>query len=256
MSLLEDLEARRPGPDCVGDLELSRLLAGELDPATATRRREHAATCAACGARLADLDADRRAFLAAPPWRLPVPAAPRRRWQWATGAVALAGAAVALFLVMRRPGFDSGRPDGVDGPRGAGTRTKGGLRFDLFVERAGEVSPLGEGDEVLPGDRLQVVYSAEVATHLAVLSRDGSGAVNVYFPPASEMTWPAVPGRGVSLPSSTELDEVLGPETLYMVACPRATPLAALRALAAPAAGAPPDGCTVQSVHLLKRAPP
>lgn len=254
MSLLDDLEARRPGPDCAGDLELSRLLAGELDPATAALRREHIGACPTCGARLADLDAERRAFLAAPPWRLPA-ARSRRRWQWTAGALALASAAAVLVLFMVRPGVDSRSPTGAEGPEGPGTRTKGGVRFDLLVERAGAVTRLDDGDEVHPGDKVQVVYAAEAATHLAVLSRDGAGAVSVYFPTDGATTWPAAPGGDVSLPSSTELDDVLGPETIYLVACARATPLAALRVLTGPGA-TPPDGCTVQSVHLEKRAPP
>lgn len=244
MRPLEALEALRVPLGCLSELQIQRLDAGDLD--APDEARAHAAGCSGCAARLAGAAAERAAFRASPPWRLPP--ANRRRWLARPGLVAAIGAAAAAALVI--VWILPRDPRGAPGPE-RGTQLKGGVRFELFAARGDHVLPLAQGDRVRPGDRIQVVYSAAVATHVAVLSRDGAGALGVYFPVDRATTWPAAAGQEVGLPSSTELDASLGAETLYLVACAAAQPLAALR-VAVDDAARPPSGCTIDRIDLVK----
>ena len=248
MSDLRRIEALRRGGDCPSDLTLDRLQLGELAAETSAAVEAHAAGCASCRQRLADLDVERRAFQASPPWRLPD--APPRRWSgWrprATAAVLGVAALAGVLVFLVRPPTERG--DGA-------TRTKGGVRFELFRARGELVEPLADGDRVRAGDRIQVAYSTSTAQTLAVLSRDGGGQLNVYFPSDRATTWPASAGVAVPLPASTQLDDVLGIETLYLVACARPTELAILRGAIASSA-APPPGCSIDLVSVTKEPAP
>jgi hypothetical protein len=226
----------------VSDLTWDRLHAGHLPPALADQARQHAAGCPVCGARGAELEAAHRRFVASPP---PLVAArrARRAWQVVVPALAVAAAAVLILRI------------GVDEPREA-TRTKGGFAVTAFAGRDRDAVPLGNGDPILPGDRLQLSYSAERAGHLAVLAIDGAGQVAVYFPAGETTTWAARAGYRIALPASTELDDVLGEERLWIVFCRQPQPLAPLvdalrdRGIAAE----PPPACEVQRLWFDKRA--
>jgi hypothetical protein len=225
----------------VSDLTWDRLHAGQLAPALADQARQHAAGCARCAARRAALEAAHLRFVAAPP---AVRAMPRTRRTWRVVVPALAAAAIAIVVV--RIAADPRPP----------TRSKGGFAVSVFAGRAGDAVPLGIGDPIFPGDRLQLSYSAERAGHLAALAIDGAGQVEVYFPAGEPTTWPAAAGHRLALPASTELDDVLGEERLWIVFCDRPQPLAPLVAALGEhgAAAEPPSGCEVQRMRFDKRA--
>jgi hypothetical protein len=225
----------------VSDLTWDRLHAGHLAPALGEDARQHAAACPQCAARGAALEAEHRRFATfGPPLRA---ARPRRAWRAIAPVLAVAAAAAVLLRI------------GEDPPPGP-TRLKGSFAITAFAGRDGDAVPLGVGDPVFPGDRLQLSYSAERAGHLAVLAIDGAGSVDVYFPAGGAMAWSAAAGHRIALPASTELDDVLGDERLWIAYCEKPQPLAPLvSALAAQGVAAPPPpGCQLQRMRFDKRA--
>lgn len=202
--------------DCVSELRIDRLLAGELAPDAAARIRSHAASCAVCGGLLARAEAVARSFAAAPP-PLRLPARP---------AVRIAGWAAALAagvaLVVAAPW--RGGPDGI--------RTKGGPSLGLFVSHDGVVRRGASGEVVAPGDRLQPVTTADRAGWIAITAVDGAGTRTVYAAPQ-----PVDAGRDRLLPFSIVLDDTRGPTTITAAFCPGPFALAA-----------PPPDCTRDAV--------
>jgi hypothetical protein len=221
----------------VSDLTWDRLHAGSLGPALVDQVRQHVAACSPCAERGAALEATHRRFVAAPP-----PLRASRVGAWRVMGPAFAVAAAALVFVLAR------------GEREA-TRTKGGFAVTVFAGRGGDAVPLGAGDAIFPGDRLQLSYSAPRDGHLAVLAIDGAEHVEAYFP-SGETTWPAAAGHQIALPASTELDDVLGDERLWIVFCDRPRQLASLIAVLAErgAQAEPPRGCEVQRLQFDKRS--
>jgi hypothetical protein len=225
--------------DHLSDLTWDRLHAGDLEPELADLARLHAAGCARCAARGAALDEHRTRFQAELP---PLEAAARPRWRAVVPLAVTAAAAAAVVAIALRPG------------PGPAERTKAGFAATAFAGRDGDAVPLGNGDPIFPGDRLQLSYSARHPGHLAVLAIDGTGAVAVYFPPGGATTWAAAAGQRIALPSSTELGDAIGAERLWVVFCDQPQQLAPLTA--ALAAGGAPDqsGCEIQRMWFDKRA--
>jgi anti-sigma factor RsiW len=231
--------------ECTSDIVFDRLLAGDLAAGEAAAVRSHGDGCPACAARLAEMEAS-RAHFEADPVRLRLPArrpsvTPRR---WLVPAAAAVLCAVLLLLVR----VDESEPIG-------GTRRKGdgAAVFQLHVGRSLGIVRAGSGDVVHPGDTLQLAYSAESRGYIAVLARDGSGAVSVYFPAGAATAWPAPPGHDRVLPQSTVLDGVLGRETIYALHCAEPIELEPLRRRLSASESAFPASCAVQEILLDKR---
>jgi hypothetical protein len=202
--------------DCMSELMIDRLIAGELAGAAAARLRTHAATCAVCGGLLAHAEAVARSFAAAPPpLRLPAMRAVRVA-AWA--AVLAAGVALVVASPWR------GDPDGV--------RTKGAPSLGLFVSHGGVVRRGASGELVAPGDRLQPVTTAERTAWIAITAVDGAGTHTVYAAPQ-----PVGIGRDRPLPFSIVLDDTRGPTTITAVFCPGPFALTA-----------PPPDCTSDAI--------
>ncbi|HYO72066.1 MAG TPA: hypothetical protein VEU33_38925 [Archangium sp.] len=241
--------SRREG--CLSDLQLDLLLGRALGGGEEGRAREHLATCAGCSARYDELHAHREAFQAAmPPLKLRAPEPPRRlvprRTAWVGSVMALA-ASVALVVLVGRP------------PREVLEvgRTKGAGWSGFYVRHQGVVREGGPGEVVRPGDALQFTTSLTAPGYVAVLSVDGARRASLYYPagPTAALQ-PA--GEAVPLPLSTVLDETLGPETLYVLACP--APIALEPLVAAlerePSRPPPAEGCDVDMVELEKQEGP
>jgi hypothetical protein len=229
--------SRTRGEGCLSDLAIDRLVRGEGSGETA---RAHLATCQTCRARVADIEAARAEFQKTAD-RM-TPRRPRRRWaMWSGGGAALAAAAAALILFVR----------GNDG----GTRIKGGGgRIAFYVEHEGKMRAGKAGERVAPGDTLQLVYTSVDPFYGAILSVDGAGQVSRYFPDGDRAA--ALPaGREQSFPRSTELDEVLGHETLYALFCRDALPLPPLQEALAAGRPLPASGCRVERIDLEKTRP-
>ena len=243
----------RRAPDCLSDLRIDRMLAGDLDGGAREQARDHVAGCAACASRVAafeaaraatppatDLEAIRR-IAAAPPARA---ARRRRRWLWPSLGMALAACAAAVVVAVRPPA-----PESDDA-----TRTKGGAHLGFFVKHGDAVRRGGPDESVSPGDLVRFVVStprpAHLA-HLAIIGLDARGAVTVYFPVAG-VADTVDAGTDVELPRATLLDGTLGPETVAAFFCERPVDLTAVRARPR----STPAGCTVDRLDWMKvRAP-
>ncbi|MCB9754907.1 MAG: DUF4384 domain-containing protein [Myxococcales bacterium] len=255
---------RERGEDCLSDLVLDQLRVGELAASLATRARSHVIACDRCRARQRELDEDAASATlpplpASPPETIAdiSPAPPRRRaWPAVAGLTAAAAAAVLAIVSLLEPprvGGDGSRVE-TGGPEPAATRSKGAPALQVFIRRDGAVLEGSPGAVVHPGDALRFAYSWTESGYVAVLGRDGAGAVNVYVP-TGDRARPVAPGERAMLPDAVALDDVVGEEVLYGVFCAREPSLAALeRAVAArPDAPAIP-GCQVDRVRLDKRA--
>lgn len=232
------MPARTRAAGCLGDLRFDQLLAGELDGDTRVAAEHHIEGCAACRQLLAALQRDRDSFRARRP-----PLVRRGRIARRRLTVAAVGclAAAALLLVLRG-GFD--RP---------GARVKGGPGLGLWVKRNDQVWRGAAREVVYPGDALRFTFTSRESGYLAVVSRDGGGQVNIYHPDGT-IAAPIAAGNEVPLPGSIVLDQVVGPETLYVLFCSRPISLEPVqRALAERGHLADWDDCKVGAVMLDKR---
>ena len=215
---------------CLSDLRLDELLAGELSMEENTDAAGHLRSCRPCRDRAAVLDRDGNSYRAAPP---PLPR--RRPLRRMIPAAAMAVAAAALLAVVTR------EPPGI--------RAKGSPRLGLIVNS----SRAGGPDEVVrPGDTLTFTATTDVRRHVAILSRDGGGAANIYFPTGG-VAEAVEPGRDVVLPLATRLDEMLGTERLYGLFCDGPVALEPLRRALAETGELPvPAGCIVDATTIEK----
>jgi hypothetical protein len=237
----------RTRPDeCLSDFALDRRLGSELGAEEETLARGHIASCPRCAGRWTLLRAERDAFAAeAPALRaraLPGRGRPRR---WLAAGMCAVSAAVAALVL-------------TSAPEREGTRSKGGVwRLGFYVSHAGAVREGAPGERVQPGDALRFTYGAADARYVAVLSLDGARRASTYYP-ASGGPRREEPGADVALPLSTVLDDALGEETIYGVACLRPfDPEALRRSLEREPGRAPslPEGCSVDVIVLHKEAP-
>jgi hypothetical protein len=241
-----------PGPH-VSDLRWDRLLAGELAGLDKTAAAEHAAACPACAARLAVLTAEHEAFShrarIVPPPATVRRSEPRRSQRWSAIAAsvgAIAAAAIIVFVIHARP---DARP---------GERTKGSAPGLLLAAGPkGRLAPVASGDRIHPGDYVQAGYTAARDGFGAVLSRDGTGKAMAYVPSSGDALVALPAGTLRSFPESTVLDAVVGEESVIVLWCAAARPLASLIAeLEATGTVAARAGCTMHRVVLDKRAEP
>lgn len=232
---------------CTSDVVFDRLLAGDLAAGEAAAVRSHAEECPACAAQLAELEVSRAQF-ATDPVRLRLPARrPNvRTRRWLVPAAAAVLCAVLLLLVR----VDEGERIGEGGTRRKGS---GAAVFQLHVGRSLGIVRAGSGAVVHPGDTLQLAYSAGSSGYIAVLARDGSGAMSVYFPAGAATAWAAPAAQDRPLPHSTILDGVLGRETIYALHCAEPIALEPLRRRLSTSEPAFPPSCAVQEIHLDKR---
>jgi hypothetical protein len=108
---------------------------------------------------------------------------------------------------------------------------------------------------VVPGDALRFTYGATEGRYIAVLSLDGARRASTYYP-ASGAVRLEPSGAKVPLPLSTILDDTLGEETIYGVACAQPFDVEALRDALQRAPDRPPvvAGCDVARIVLHKEA--
>jgi Putative zinc-finger len=261
--------------ECPSQLTLDRLFAEELNDLERARLQRHLAGCGSCAEALAARQAERDAFVPDPALaarldmlrvapsavldrariaprldpRLAPPRAPSRRWtKIAPAALALASCAALLALTLRpRPSEPPIDPDTID----RRATPKGGSEVQLFVQRRGQLVPVVDGGRLHPGDQLQVVLHLAAPRFVALYSRDGAGTISRYAPIDSTMV-EVVSGEDASLPNSTVLDDVLGPEVLAVFFCEQPQAEALLRAHVAEGR---PAGCDVHRLRLDKVRP-
>ncbi|MGB5809991.1 MAG: hypothetical protein WBG86_05635 [Polyangiales bacterium] len=242
---LDSLKALRTeaSEDCVSDFAMDRLLVGELVQEEAAALRGRIRACPHCQARLDELREEQRAFSARP---IPIHLG-RRRSSTVRAAVALVAAAAAAALFVQLPVTD----DGV-------IRTKGGAWAGYTVV-APDGAVRGDQDSGLayPGDELQWNVHIDEPRYAAVLSRDPTGNVSVYFPDSNVAALVSPrDGRTQTLRLAARLDGLLGEEDLFILLCETPVQLAPLLAELRDNTESFPAECTVSEHILLKKASP
>jgi len=162
----------------------------------------------------------------------------RRRMQ--AGFLAVAGAALALVLVLRPRGGEESRPpqrqSGSPPAESETTRVKGDLRLIAFRKTGDKVERLAAGATVRAGDVLQLRFNGAGRRHGVIASIDGAGAVTLHFPD-SEDAATDLPARTTALAHAYALDDAPRFERFFFIADDQpidvTATLARLRALAA-----------------------
>ena len=164
-----------------------------------------------------------------------------RRRQTGALLVAVAGAAVALVLVVGRGGDarPAGAPEAVGGDdpeEVETTRIKGDLRLLAFRKVADRIERLAPGAVVRAGDVIQLRFNGGGRRHGVIASIDGAGAVTLHFPTGEDGST-ALGDKTTDLPHAYALDDAPRFERFFFITDDRpidvARTLAALRALAA-----------------------
>lgn len=196
------------------DLELERHLAGDLPEARFAQATD------GDRARVGELRAESEAYLRSVDVDMEVRriqqrvarAAPEKRawWRWLVPAGALAAAAAAVFVFVRR---------GSDNPRQIDDDMQvKGDDVTLVVHLATQDGSrrLASGDAVAAGDRIRFEINAGHAGYVAVIGIDGSGAPTIYYPNEGTAPAPFDPGSRL-LPGAIELDATPGDERFYAI---------------------------------------
>jgi hypothetical protein len=247
--------AERP-PACISDLAFDQWEAGELARERSDELARHLAQCARCSGQRQSLRAQAQAFIDGPgrPERLPRLQArlvqqrtgrprPRdvlRALPVAAGLVAAAAAAAVLLVLA------PGDPEHA-------TRRKGSAAVGFFVKRGERVQRGSDGERVQPGDQLRFTLRSDRPTHLSILSLDARGVVSVYYPRTAAARPLQPVGEELALDAGVELDDTLGPETIFAVRCPTPPAVDALRSTLQRARTLPaPPGCEIDVLRLFK----
>ena len=241
---------------CLSELRLDRLLAGELMGTDRDTAERHLAGCARCTARRRQRQDEQSAFRAT--WSTPADghrsaATPGRRQgvRWRLAGLAALAAAVALWAIP----FARRAP----APETITAKGQHWLRFFVRDGESGAVRPGTPAEPVFPGDALRFAFDRRALgdRYLAILGRDAAGKVTVYYPERGAIAAPAPDTADGLVPFSILLDATLGPEVLHALACDRPVKLLPLeQTLRRPEARlVAPDSCTLEYITLIKRAP-
>lgn len=239
---------------CCSDLRLDQLLCGELDDDDARALRVHLESSPRCAARLAELQADRDAFVAAPPpLRLieggmttattatTTTTSPSRRARLLMLAPVLAAAA-GLVLAVQTTGGDGDLDGDV-------VRTKGAAPQVLVHGKRGDVvRALSAGDVVLAGDVLRFDVGTAGPRHVGVVGVDHDG-VSAWIPADGDALVQAG-GAPTPLPTAVALDvaPVAGTLKIVVWACEASIAMATL--VTATQTHTVPDGCARETLTL------
>ncbi len=193
-------------------LLLHRHRYGELSGAEEADLKAHLDGCKACSARLVSQQNHRAAFaLQAVPKAIAELGTSKARAPWWRFLFAPVLVAAAALLVVQMPGTSETDPS--QAPLDESVRTKGaavGLEAWLDTEPAARA--LGQGDEVVPGDTIQLRYRDKEGGFVSFAGMDGDGAVEVYgvVPAEPSPEWH-------NAPFALTLDDSPGPQRFYAV---------------------------------------
>jgi hypothetical protein len=135
------------------------------------------------------------------------PARPATSWwrQVLPVTAAVAAATVALLTLLPPPGQPLTRERHVTPMLTSGAKGSGGIEFYLL--RNDEVHPGSEEELHWAGDRVQFSYRTEGESSLVLLSLDGRGELNLYYPASGDQPVAVVPGERRMLEGSIILDD-------------------------------------------------
>lgn len=195
----------RPIPEAL----LEKYLADALDGAARADVERRLAGSPEDRRRLEALRASSAAFLLQnPPGRFAARVTTQRRarwWAWGMPAIALAS---LLVLVLVRPSL-------VNAPEVEPEwSVKGQLAMAVYVKQGTGAKKLLPGEKVEAGAQLRFEVAAEKKGFVALLGRDGTGAVSVYVPEQGAQAVPYSPTSPL-LDLAIELDASPGPERFY-----------------------------------------
>ena len=227
--LLASLDAglRRVDETCLSELQLDRLIDGELDDAARRGAEQHLATCDPCAHRHGDLIVDRAQFesdlwVAGLARRTAAVARKRdhARYAW-RGAAGLALAATLLFTLWAT------FPNPYTGVKGGDGVT--GDQLEVYVRHAGsgQVTPVVAGDVLQPDDAIRFRVTAGAAAWTGVVGVDSAGAVTAYKPVVGTLVRVEA-GEALLFDGSIILDGATGPERLVAVFCDEELPVSAI----------------------------
>jgi hypothetical protein len=238
-------------------LDFDELDFGEI-PAEERRRVEaHATRCAPCAARQSAHGALAARFRASIFPRTAAGVAARQRdlghRRWALGLLLVPAIAAALLLLVR-PSDQRAPGDAVRDPV---IGTKGDDLFEVFARRGhgaleadDPVVRMHDGMALAPGDALRFVLFPSALEYVLIVSVDGAGQVNIYYPFHGEQS-ARRPGPGaLSVPGSIVLDGAPGPERLFVLDSARPIAARAVRQALERTAG---GGAT--AIRALERVP-
>lgn len=251
----DDIEALRTrsddGPDPrPSNLDLDRLVAGQLDPDSAERVRAAAAsdpeTRATLGERERGFDAlpvDPRAMLA----HIRSETAPRRRrgllshgWR-AILVLAPAAVAMLIFLVIRPDdstplGLAAGNPDAV--------------RLGAWTGPDGERRRLGAGGVLAPESQLHLTVSLTERAAVRVFEHRDAGGLRPVWPADGTTSRVFEIGDAQTLDGAIALEASPGARAVHLIACPPTVEPACTAA--GEGAVRCPDACAVRSLSVTR----
>jgi Domain of unknown function (DUF4384) len=230
-------------PGCPAAQALEAFAAGESEPCV----EAHLPRCLSCSSQLETLRQACAAFVShrpTTPFLKSLAAKPARgHWTW-LGVAGFSLSMAGLLMLAVSP------TDGV--------RLKGRAFQVLYKRGAAGPLPVDRDMVLWPGDALRFRFSATPQRYVAVLDRDGTGAVTVFHPYGGDRSVPLPAAEGGLLPGSITLDAAPGAEWLVGIASAESLDL---RALAAQLKALPEeeierfqcDGCAVEVLRVQKQ---
>ena len=228
---------RRISEDCLSDLQLDQLLAGELDGRPEGEKAEaHLQSCPPCSTAMDTVRADSQRFqeeffVAGLAARTRRDLRSRRRRRWIPVAAALA-ASLTLFLLvgprfLQTPGAsDSIGQDSIGQESASEVRIKGAESLSLVVRRAdGITEEVLRGALLRPDEAIRFRVHTTQLSYVTVVGLDASPAVSVYASSGSQgllldaERLASASSQGLYLDGSIVLDDTPGTERVVAVFC-------------------------------------
>jgi hypothetical protein len=207
-------------------LSVERYVSGELTGEIARAVETHLKTCAACGARCADLQKERDEFLRLHPFAelralgamgnsgelwyerfMKVFAFPVLRPMLIPLCMLLLVGVIIIPFTGKTGLFDAGNLSTI--------RYKGTAQpLSYIYKRGDQVRESSPADTFMAGDKIQLFYDSRKEQYLTLFSISGTGSVSFYHPEARALRCSIRTGVGSRLayPASIELDETPGAE--------------------------------------------
>lgn len=213
-------------PEHISDFEFDRFMAHELDhDDRGARVHAHLHACPACANRYEALQAHTVTFQGQASQRALPERIVRQAHRQRHRAAGLGAAVVALggLVIAVGGGALHHLSAGTALPL-ADLRAKGSVSLDVIKARPGmRAESMLPGDMAVPGDTLQFRVVSQTSGFLAIASVDGAGTVSLYAPQGDAALLRIEKGQSL-IAGAVELDQVLGPERLMALVCPRPLP--------------------------------